>query len=165
MRVNLFIESDISVFDFDAIKVGELVSEKFEQITKCPYETCCDITVVDDAEMAQINKNTRGIDGSTDVLSFPAVEYDIPGNYLFADSDDLAFEPDTGELLLGDIIINADKVVSQSEEFGHSKEREFAFLMTHSLLHLIGYDHMEDEEREEMEEMQRKILSECKIHR
>ena len=54
MRVNLFIESDISVFDFDAIKVGELVSEKFEQITKCPYDTCCDITVVDDAEMAQI---------------------------------------------------------------------------------------------------------------
>ena len=68
------------------------------------------------------------------------------------------FNPETGEMLLGDIVISIDKVKSQAAEYGHSEEREIAFLTAHSMLHLCGYDHIDDEERLVMEEMQRKIL-------
>ena len=68
------------------------------------------------------------------------------------------FDPDTGELLMGDIVISVDKVKEQAEKYGHSQTRELAFLVAHSMLHLSGYDHMEDEERIQMEDMQREIL-------
>ena len=75
------------------------------------------------------------------------------------------FEPESGELLLGDIVISKEKVFSQAEEYGHSVEREFAFLIAHSVLHLCGYDHMEEEERLLMERMQREILEKLDILR
>ena len=68
------------------------------------------------------------------------------------------FDPDTGELLMGDIVISVDKVKEQAEKYGHSQTRELAFLVAHSMLHLSGYDHMEDDERIQMEDMQREIL-------
>ena len=68
------------------------------------------------------------------------------------------FNPETGELILGDIIISVEKVIEQAEKYGHSKERELAFLLAHSMLHLCGYDHMDEEERELMEQKQREIL-------
>ncbi|MBQ4176087.1 MAG: rRNA maturation RNase YbeY [Lachnospiraceae bacterium] len=75
------------------------------------------------------------------------------------------FDPDSGELLLGDIVINADRVIEQAQEYGHSQRREYAFLIAHSILHLTGYDHMEDEEREQMEERQRSIMEKVGIGR
>jgi len=72
--------------------------------------------------------------------------------------NDSAFNPESGELLLGDIVISAEKVVAQAKEYGHSEEREFAFLLVHSMLHLLGYDHMEEEERLIMESKQKEIL-------
>ena len=69
------------------------------------------------------------------------------------------FNPETGELLLGDIVISIDKVDEQAEKYGHSKERELAFLVAHSMLHLCGYDHMEDDERLVMEKKQEEILA------
>ena len=71
---------------------------------------------------------------------------------------DDCFHPETGELLLGDIVISVDKVMEQAEKYGHSQTRELAFLVAHSMLHLFGYDHMEDEERLVMEEKQEEIL-------
>ena len=68
------------------------------------------------------------------------------------------FDPETGELMLGDIVLNWDKVKEQAENYGHSLERELAFLVAHSLLHLFSYDHMEEEERKEMEQKQEEIL-------
>ena len=68
------------------------------------------------------------------------------------------FDPETGELLLGDIVISIDKVRSQAAEYGHSEKREIAFLTAHSMLHLMGFDHIDDDERLRMEEMQRQIL-------
>ena len=68
------------------------------------------------------------------------------------------FDPETGELLLGDIVLNVDRIVSQAEEYGHTRRRELAFLVAHSMLHLSGYDHMEEEERLVMEETQEHIL-------
>ena len=97
------------------------------------------------------------------------VEYEIAGDFEFLNKDDPYvyeyFEPDTGELILGDIVISSDKVYSQAEEYGHSVKRELGFLVAHSMLHLFGYDHMEDEERAEMERMQSEILDKLGITR
>ena len=75
------------------------------------------------------------------------------------------FDPESGELVLGDIVISKEKVLAQAEEYGHSVKREYAFLIAHSVLHLSGYDHMEEEERIEMETLQREILNELNILR
>ena len=75
------------------------------------------------------------------------------------------FNPDTGELMLGDIVISVEKVKEQAEKFGHSETRELAFLVAHSMLHLFGYDHMEEEERAEMEAHQRAIMEKVGIPR
>ena len=97
----------------------------------------------------------------TDVLSFPMLEYDVPGDFSQIENQtEDCFNPDTGEILLGDIIISVDKVREQAEEYGHSMQREFAFLIVHSMLHLFGYDHMEEQEAAVMEGKQREIL-EC----
>ena len=96
----------------------------------------------------------RNVDAPTDVLSFPMGEdgkYDI--------------DPATNAKILGDIVISKEKVIAQAEEYGHSVKREYAFLIAHSVLHLSGYDHMEEEERIEMETLQREILNELNILR
>ena len=69
-----------------------------------------------------------------------------------------AFNPESGELLLGDIILSTEHIIEQAREYGHSETRELAFLVVHSMLHLMGYDHMIDDERKDMEDRQRKIL-------
>ena len=124
----------------------------------CPYEAEVSVTFVDDEEIRKINSEYRGIDKSTDVLSFPFNEFEIPGNFDNIEESVDAFNPETGELLLGDIILSTDHITEQAIEYGHSETRELAFLVVHSMLHLMGYDHMEDEDRVVMEERQRKIL-------
>ena len=113
-----------------------------------------------------MNLEFRQIDRPTDVLSFPMAEYDAPADFSCIDeeSDDL-FDPESGELMLGDIVISKDRVLSQAEQYGHSPKREYAFLIAHSMLHLFGYDHMEDEERLLMEERQRAIMQKVNILR
>ncbi len=127
---------------------------------KCPYE--CEISVLftDNYGIHEINKETRGIDNPTDVLSFPMIDFYEPGSFDFLEENgEEYFNSDTGELLLGDIVISLDKVLSQAEEYGHSPKREIAFLTAHSMLHLFGHDHMKDEERQEMERLQEDILN------
>ena len=75
------------------------------------------------------------------------------------------FDPDSGELILGDIIISVEKVIEQAEAYGHSRERELGFLTAHSMLHLFGYDHMEEDERIDMEEKQEAILARLGLYR
>ena len=75
------------------------------------------------------------------------------------------FDPDTGELILGDIIISVDRVKEQAESYGHSQKREFAFLVAHSMLHLCGYDHMEEDEAKVMEAKQEQVLASLGITR
>ena len=124
----------------------------------CPYEAEVSVTIVDDEEIRSINNEYRGIDKSTDVLSFPFNEFSTPGNFDDIEESVDAFNPETGELLLGDIILSTDHIVEQAIEYGHSETRELAFLVVHSMLHLMGYDHMVDEDRVIMEDRQRKIL-------
>lgn len=125
----------------------------------CPYETEVNVVLTDNPQIKAVNKEFRGIDSPTDVLSFPMVDYEVPSDFdHLEDSQGEFFNPETGELMLGDIMISVDKVEEQAGEYGHSKSRELAFLVAHSMLHLCGYDHMEEAERLEMEEKQREIL-------
>lgn len=100
------------------------------------------VSVVDEKEIKKLNKDFRGINKVTDVLSFPIGDVN----------------PETKEVVLGDIVLCADKVIAQAAAYGHSRKRELAFLTCHSMLHLLGYDHIDDKEREEMEELQKHIL-------
>ena len=126
---------------------------------KCPYEAEVNIILTDDMEICRLNRDYRQIDRPTDVLSFPMLEFEQPSDFSHAEEDYAdCFNPETGELMLGDIILTVDKIREQAESYGHSQTRELAFLVAHSMLHLCGYDHMEEGEREEMEERQREIL-------
>lgn len=132
---------------------------------ECPYEAEVSLTLVDNNRIHDINKEFRDIDRPTDVLSFPMVEYDNAGEFAFLEDEDDCFNPETGELMLGDIIISLDKVEEQAIAYGHSFTREYAFLIAHSMLHLMGYDHMTDDDASIMEAKQRAILDNLNITR
>ena len=131
----------------------------------CPYDAEVNLLLTMNEEIHQMNLEFRQIDRPTDVLSFPMVDYEEAGNFDFLEEADEYFHPESGELMLGDIVISKEKVISQAEEYGHSIEREYAFLIAHSMLHLFGYDHMEEGERIQMEAKQKEILDVLKIYR
>ena len=125
----------------------------------CPYEAEVSVLLTDDAAIRELNRDFRQIDAPTDVLSFPAVDYEEPAGFGMLKEDAAGcFNPDTGELLLGDIVISVERVIAQAEEYGHSRERELGFLIAHSMLHLFGYDHIGEDERAVMERRQEEIL-------
>ena len=125
----------------------------------CPYEAEVSVILTDNEAIREINRDYRQIDRPTDVLSFPMVDYEQPADFDgLEDRAEDYFNPETGELMLGDIIGSVDKVEEQAEKYGHSQARELAFLVAHSMLHLFGYDHMEEEERLVMEKKQAEIL-------
>ena len=142
----------------------EVINGALEYI-HCPYEVQVNLLLTMNDEIHEMNRDFRNIDRATDVLSFPMLEYETPGDFSHFESEEDCFDPETGELLLGDIVISKEKVIAQAEEYGHSVKREYAFLIAHSVLHLSGYDHMEEEERIEMETLQREILNELNILR
>lgn len=151
--------------DLDYMEIANLVTEGVLDYENCPYESQVELLLTNNAEIQRINNEFRGIDRPTDVLSFPMIEYDSPADFSSVEEDDSNFDPETGELILGNIVISKEKVIAQAGEYGHSVKREFAFLIAHSMLHLLGYDHMEDEERLVMEEKQRNILDNLGITR
>ncbi|MDO4268283.1 MAG: rRNA maturation RNase YbeY [Eubacteriales bacterium] len=126
----------------------------------CPYEAEISVILTDNDAIQEINRDYRQIDAPTDVLSFPMIDFERESDFSHVEeaAEDY-FNPETGELVLGDIIISVEKVAEQAEKYGHSMERELAFLVAHSMLHLCGYDHMEDGERERMEQKQSEILT------
>ena len=132
---------------------------------KCPYEAQVYVLLTDNEEIHEINKEHRQIDRPTDVLSFPMLPFETPADYSVAEDDESCFDLDSGELLLGDIMISAERAAAQAEEYGHSVKREFCFLVAHSMLHLLGYDHMTPEEAADMEARQAKALEELGITR
>lgn len=158
-------ETDI-VFDFDCEALAKTVIEAACEAERCPYEAEVNLTFTDNAGIHEINRLHRGVDRPTDVLSFPMQIYETPADFSHAeDCIEENFNPDTGELLLGDIIVSTEKVKEQADAFGHSEKRELAFLVLHSMLHLFGYDHEQDLEREKMEARQRAILDDLGITR
>lgn len=147
-------------------ELAETVIEAALDYENCPYECEINVILTDNAGIHRINKDCREIDRPTDVLSFPMAEYEIPGNFeLLEEEQPDCFHPESGELLLGDIIISLDKVKEQAENYGHSTTREYAFLLAHSMLHLMGYDHMVEEEEKVMFQKQEEILAGLNITR
>lgn len=113
------------------------------------------LTVVDNEEIHKMNLEYREKDASTDVLSFP-----------MSDGEDFDIDPETNRIMLGDIVISAERALEQAKEYGHSFEREMCFLATHSMFHLLGYDHEVSEEEEKiMFEKQEKVLQKLGINR
>jgi len=154
------------VLDFDYEEVIKNVVKRVVDTENCPYEVEVNVLLTNNEEIHEANKDFRNIDRPTDVLSFPMVDYDFPADFsLVNESPEGYLNPETDELLLGDIMVSVDKVYSQAEEYGHGIKREFAFLIAHSMLHLLGYDHIEDEERAVMEAKQEAILETLGITR
>ena len=165
--MSLNIEKEVEVqFDFDDEKLAEEVISFCIEHEEFPYEAEVNLTLTDNDGIHEINRMYREIDRPTDVLSFPMLSYEQAGDFSTLEEDyDDNFNPDTGEIMLGDIVISVDKVREQAESYGHSEKREFAFLIVHSMLHLFGYDHMEPEEAAVMEEKQNIILNKMNILR
>ena len=151
--------------EFDYEDYIHRVIEKAMDYEACPYEAEINVLITDNEQIQKINAKNRGIDAPTDVLSFPRIEYETPADFDALEDMWEVFHPETGELLLGDIVLSVDKIKSQAEEYGHSIERELSFLVAHSMLHLFGYDHMEEDERAVMEQKQREILEQLSITR
>ncbi len=169
MTVNIEYETDIELkLDYEDI-INKVVAEAADY-EKCPYETEVNVVLTDNKSIHEINRETRNVDAPTDVLSFPMIEYDAPADFdsLFEEMElnpGDYFNPDSGELILGDIVISVEKVMEQAEKYGHSQERELAFLVAHSMMHLFGYDHMEAEEAKVMEAKQEDVLRALGISR
>ncbi|WP_461810153.1 rRNA maturation RNase YbeY [Faecalimonas sp.] len=149
----------------DCEKIANTVVEGVLDYENCPYEAEVNLLLTMNKEIQQMNAEFRQIDKATDVLSFPMIDFETIGDFNFLEEDDSYFNCDTGEIMLGDIVISKEKVIAQAEEYGHTIKREYAFLIAHSMLHLLGYDHMEEQERLEMEKKQKEILEQLGITR
>lgn len=164
--MTVFFENECDrAYGFDPQKLAEEVIEAVLDYEGCPYEVEVNLLLTDNDGIQAVNKEMRDIDKVTDVLSFPALEYETPSDFDFLEEEDIYFHPESGELMFGDILLNTDRVFSQAEEYGHSVKREYAFLIAHSMLHLCGYDHMEEKEARVMEEKQEEILTKIGITR
>ncbi len=159
--MNLYMENETErEFLFSVEDTARLVCQAVLEGEGCPYEAQVSIVLTDGRGIREMNREYRGIDRETDVLSFPNVDFEEEGVFdIDEDREADCFDPETGELVLGDIMISVDRVYGQAQEYGHSVRREFAFLVAHSMLHLCGYDHMEEEERARMERRQEEILT------
>lgn len=144
------------------VDIGEETQELINRAVKtCLNQEGFDIAseisilLVDDERIWEINKEQRNVDKPTDVLSFPMVDM-FEGEIQSNEGD---FDLDEDLLLLGDIVVSMETALRQSEEYGHSLDRELAFLVTHGVFHLLGYDHMEEEEEKVMMGKQESVLA------
>lgn len=158
--MSIEIETEVEIkLDFDYNELITAVINEALDYVECPYEASVNVLLTDNEAIREMNREYREIDRSTDVLSFPMVDYEVPADFSHLEDDpDAYFDPESGELVLGDIVISMETMSAQAKEYGHTEKRELAFLVAHSMLHLSGYDHMEDGEREIMEEKQEEIL-------
>ena len=151
MAVYIEKETDIE-FDFEDVEetIKSAVQAVFED-KELPEELDVNVLITSADEMREINRDNRGIDSETDVLSFPYYEYDEPGVFEGEIYEDM-------ENILGDIILCTERIISQAEEYGHSQKRELAFLVVHSMLHLTGYDHMEEADGDIMRAEEKRMM-------
>ena len=156
MQIDYETERELGI-DYETLAVK--VADKVLEMEKCPYDAQVNLVLTDNEEIERVNTEFRDIARPTDVLSFPMIPFETPAGYDIVEEDESYFDLDTDELLLGDIMISVPKIFAQAEEYGHSVTREFCFLVAHSMLHLCGYDHMEDDERLVMEKKQEEILA------
>lgn len=146
-QIGIYNESNVELDELKELLPFMEFSLKYQNLSNVDFN----IILVDKQKIQEINRDYRGIDKITDVISF-ALE----------DCEDITYE---GYRLLGDIYICREKVLEQADNYGHSVKRELLFLAIHGLLHLLGYDHMEENEEKEMFTLQEKILEEYGINR
>lgn len=122
------------------------------------FKSECYITLVDDSTIKNLNSDFRGVDRATDVLSFPLLNFQ--GYIRDVSEENIKYDknPETDCVVLGDIVISPERARDQAEEYGHSIQRELGFLTVHGMLHLLGYDHEECSEREQMRKREEYVL-------
>ena len=123
------------------------------------------VRIVDDEEIHALNRETRGVDRPTDVLSYPSVNYKTGTAKDNAARIRREYDPETGRSFIGDIVISIDRARAQAREYGHSLTRELGYLTAHAMLHLFGYDHMTDEDKPVMRDMEEKIMAQVGLQR
>lgn len=155
-----YVENETSVtFTFDVKEVLDLIMKEVLTQEGCPYEAQVNLLITDNQGIHEFNRQYRQVDSPTDVLSFPMIDFVREADFSIVENGEAEyFDPESGELVLGDIILSAEKIKEQAIKFGHSCKREFAFLTAHSMLHLCGYDHMTKEEADVMEAKQENVL-------
>lgn len=164
--MSLYLEEEGNTpLDLDCQQTAATVIEAALEYCECPYEAEINLLLTTNDAIQEMNQMYRQIDRPTDVLSFPMIEYVTAGVFDFLEEREDCFNPETGELMLGDIVISKDKVITQAAEYGHSIKREYAFLIAHSMLHLFGYDHIDNDDRHMMEDKQKEILEKVQILR
>lgn len=161
MNIEIRNEQDIFEVNNDITDIVEKAAKASLKYMEFEYDAEISVMFVDNKEIRNLNKLHRGIDRATDVLSFPMFEYDENGRIV----EEYADFSESGELILGDIVISLERAEEQSREYGHSFEREIGFLTVHSMLHLLGYDHMTEEDEKEMFGYQNEILNEMGLKR
>ena len=154
-------------FDFDIKILSKKLLKKILEIEKITYDISINLSIVNSSEIKKINKEYRGINSSTDVLSFPNIDFKKPSSFSkFINNgvyDVSIIDLNTKTIFLGDIVICYQKVLSQ--KYNHSIKREFSFLFVHSVLHLLGYDHGNQKQEKIMFEKQELVLDSLKIYR
>ncbi len=160
-KVTLYLEDEVNFFEEQETlldKIKAVINQCLEE-EKVPYEVEISLSIVDLETIQEINREHRQIDRVTDVLSFPQIDPETIG-YINWDKLDLTscINYDTEEVMLGDIIICVDKAKEQAESYGHSLEREVCFLVAHSMFHLLGYDHMTEDDEKNMAKKQEDVL-------
>ena len=155
----LEIEDERSLLDDEARALMQRCADSAEKTEGVTLPLYAFVRIVDDDEIRVINREQRSKDVSTDVLSFPTVNY--PQGKTARDCEKRLrreYDPEMGASLLGDIIISMDHVRAQAQQYGHSEQRETGYLLTHGLFHLMGYDHMTDTDKPVMRAMEERAL-------
>ena len=166
--MTFYVENEVNAdFGFDIEQLASEVAAAVLEMEGCQADVEIGLTITDDEGIKELNREFREIDSPTDVLSFPNVSYDEPGDFSVLEGEQKVdlLNPDTDKIMFGDIVINENRVRSQASDYGHSIKREFAFLVAHSMLHLCGYDHMEEDEARVMESKQDEVLGSLGITR
>ena len=159
-----FVSTDgsITLNEADMKEYAEKILLKVSELHGLGDDLEVNLYLTDEENIQELNRENRGVDQVTDVLSFPGLPFDTDH---IANMDMLSSipkyqytDPEAGLTVLGEIVVCAGRAAKQAEEYGHSLRREFAFLVCHSMLHLFGYDHINDDDRLKMEDMQKKVL-------
>ncbi len=158
---------DISKNEQNEALIEKVIQKCFEveKINPTSFYIC--VTLTNPKNIQKINKKYRNIDSPTDVLSFPMYEKEELDKLIVKEMlkyDDIMKEGILQDIL-GDIIISIEQVEKQAEEYGHSFERELAYMVVHGFYHLRGYDHMQEDEKAQMREKEENVLSKLNINR
>ena len=148
-------ETDISL-ELDCEALAKKVAQSVLELENCPYDSQVNLVLTDNSGIHEVNRQFRGIDAPTDVLSFPFLNISA-GDVI--NKEDFPFDLDNDEIYLGDIAVCTEKAAEQAEEYGHSFKRELFYLILHGFLHLLGYDHMTEDDKKLMRLKEEEILT------